>query len=67
LRAILKEFRAFSVNAWLHTVLYRIGAEERMLTHEFGDEYLEYTKHTKKLILFVYCRSALRKFEKKLH
>jgi len=30
--------------------LYQIGLEERMLIQEFGDEYLEYRKHTEKLI-----------------
>jgi len=35
-------------------ILYRIGVEERMLIQEFGNEYLEYKKHTKKLIPYVY-------------
>jgi hypothetical protein len=28
--------------------------QERMLLRQFGDEYLEYMKDTKKLILFIY-------------
>jgi protein-S-isoprenylcysteine O-methyltransferase Ste14 len=35
-------------------ILYRIRVEERMLIQEFGEEYLEYKKHTKKLIPHVY-------------
>jgi protein-S-isoprenylcysteine O-methyltransferase Ste14 len=35
-------------------VLYRIEIEEKMLIQEFGNEYLEYRKHTKKLIPYVY-------------
>jgi protein-S-isoprenylcysteine O-methyltransferase Ste14 len=35
-------------------ILYRIEVEEKMLIQEFGNEYLEYRKHTKKLIPHVY-------------
>ena len=34
--------------------LYRIRIEERVLLKEFGDEYLEYMKTTKKIIPFIY-------------
>lgn len=34
--------------------LYRISVEERMLVERFGDEYLEYMKHSKALIPFLY-------------
>jgi protein-S-isoprenylcysteine O-methyltransferase Ste14 len=34
--------------------IYRIGVEEKMLFEEFGDEYLEYTKDTWKLIPYIY-------------
>jgi protein-S-isoprenylcysteine O-methyltransferase Ste14 len=34
--------------------LYRISAEEEMLDQEFGDEYSEYRKKTRKLIPLVY-------------
>ena len=33
---------------------YRIGVEEKMLIKEFGDEYLEYTKATWKLLPYIY-------------
>ncbi len=33
---------------------YRIGVEEKMLIEEFGDEYLEYTKATWKLLPYIY-------------
>ncbi len=33
---------------------YRIGVEEKMLIGEFGDEYLEYTKATWKLLPYIY-------------
>lgn len=36
------------------TILYRIRVEEKMLLEEFGEDYLEYTKRTKKLIPFLY-------------
>jgi len=35
-------------------LLYRIRIEERILMKEFGDEYSEYVRTTKKLIPFVY-------------
>lgn len=35
-------------------ILYRIGIEEKMLLEEFGDQYKEYVKTTKKLIPFIY-------------
>ena len=35
-------------------LLYRIGIEEKMLIQEFGNEYSEYRKNTKKLIPFIY-------------
>ena len=34
--------------------IYRIGVEEHMLIEEFSDEYLEYTKATRKLFPYVY-------------
>ena len=34
--------------------LYRIRIEESMLLKEFGDEYLEYMKKTRKIIPFIY-------------
>ncbi|MFB0561122.1 MAG: isoprenylcysteine carboxylmethyltransferase family protein [Candidatus Lokiarchaeia archaeon] len=39
--------------------MYRIGVEEKMLIEEFGDEYLEYSKVTWKLIPYVYCARAV--------
>jgi protein-S-isoprenylcysteine O-methyltransferase Ste14 len=39
---------------FLPCVLYRIRIEEKLLIREFGKEYLEYKKCTKKLIPFVY-------------
>jgi protein-S-isoprenylcysteine O-methyltransferase Ste14 len=36
------------------SLLFRINLEERFLVEEFGEEYLEYRKHTYKLIPFVY-------------
>lgn len=52
------------LNNWLSLVLaflppfiafsYRIAIEERTLIEQFGEEYLEYRKKTKKLIPFVY-------------
>ena len=35
-------------------LLMRINIEEEMLIEEFGDEYIEYRKRTKKIIPFVY-------------
>lgn len=35
-------------------VAWRMGPEERMMTEEFGDEYTEYCRHTKRLIPGVY-------------
>ena len=34
--------------------LYRISVEERMLTQELGDDYVQYRRRTRKLIPFVY-------------
>jgi protein-S-isoprenylcysteine O-methyltransferase Ste14 len=34
--------------------LYRIGAEERMLVSELGDDYVRYRQRTRKLVPFVY-------------
>ena len=34
--------------------LYRIKIEEKMLIEKFGDEYLEYMRHSKKLIPYIY-------------
>ncbi|ALR32098.1 protein-S-isoprenylcysteine methyltransferase [Chryseobacterium sp. IHB B 17019] len=52
------------LNNWLSLVLavvlpllafgYRIKVEEQALIEQFGDEYLEYRKKTKKLIPFIY-------------
>ncbi len=52
------------LNNWLSLVLaflppfiafsYRIAIEEKTLIEQFGEEYLEYRKKTKKLIPFVY-------------
>jgi protein-S-isoprenylcysteine O-methyltransferase Ste14 len=38
------------VSLAMPAVLYRIVAEERMLTEKFGDEYREYVKSTKMLV-----------------
>ena len=35
-------------------LLVRIGIEEEMLVEEFGEEYIEYRKKTKRIIPFVY-------------
>jgi protein-S-isoprenylcysteine O-methyltransferase Ste14 len=35
-------------------VIYRMGVEEKMLSEEYGDEYLEYMKATWRLIPYVY-------------
>ncbi|MBI0583870.1 MAG: isoprenylcysteine carboxylmethyltransferase family protein [Methanomassiliicoccus sp.] len=35
-------------------LLYRIRLEERMLITRFGEEYLEYMRHSKRLIPFIY-------------
>ncbi|SDI90322.1 Protein-S-isoprenylcysteine O-methyltransferase Ste14 [Chryseobacterium taeanense] len=43
--ALFPSFLAFS---------YRIKVEEKALTEEFGEEYLEYRRKTKKLLPFVY-------------
>lgn len=40
--------------ALLPCYLYRIHCEEVMLLEEFGDEYREYMKKTKKIIPFIY-------------
>lgn len=52
------------LNNWLSLVLalvptfmafsYRIKVEEKALIEEFGEEYLEYRRNTKKLVPFVY-------------
>lgn len=52
------------LNNWLSLILafvppflaftYRIKIEEQALVEQFGDEYLEYRKRTKKLIPFIY-------------
>ena len=34
--------------------IYRMGVEEKMLVEEYGDEYLEYMKETRKLIPYIY-------------
>ncbi len=34
--------------------LYRIKIEEKMLVGKFGEEYLEYMRHTKKLLPYIY-------------
>lgn len=38
----------------LFSYLYRINNEERMLLKEFGDEYRDYKRRTKKIIPFIY-------------
>lgn len=53
-----------SLNNWLSLAVVtiilffsfvrRISVEERALTKEFGDEYIQYIKRTKKLIPFIY-------------
>jgi len=40
--------------SFLFIYSYRIASEEKMMINNFGDEYLEYIKSTKKLIPFVY-------------
>jgi protein-S-isoprenylcysteine O-methyltransferase Ste14 len=35
-------------------ILYRIGIEEKLLTEEFGEQYVDYKKHTKRLVPFLY-------------
>lgn len=35
-------------------ILYRIKIEERMMFEEFGEEYIEYMKKSKKLIPYLY-------------
>ncbi|WNI35313.1 isoprenylcysteine carboxylmethyltransferase family protein [Chryseobacterium sp. SG20098] len=47
------------LNNWLSLVFalafaYRIKIEEQTLIEQFGDEYIEYRKRTKKLIPFIY-------------
>jgi len=52
------------LNNWLSLVLaflipfiafsYRINVEEKALVEQFGEEYLDYRRKTKKLIPFVY-------------
>ena len=43
--AVIPPFLAFS---------YRISVEEKALIEQFGQEYLDYKKHTKKLIPYIY-------------
>ena len=38
----------------LFTFMYRISIEEKVLTEQFGKQYLDYTSRTKRLIPFVY-------------
>ncbi|MDC0325524.1 protein-S-isoprenylcysteine O-methyltransferase [bacterium] len=40
--------------AFIPLIANRLGAEERMMTEEFGDKYTEYCRHTKFLIPGVY-------------
>ncbi len=40
--------------AFIPCILYRIKIEERMLIEEFGDQYIDYMKHTKKILPFLY-------------
>ena len=35
-------------------LLFRIETEEKMLIEEFGEEYREYQRNTKKLIPYIY-------------
>jgi protein-S-isoprenylcysteine O-methyltransferase Ste14 len=39
---------------WTCTCLLRIGREEKMLAEEFGQEYRDYMKKTRRLVPFVY-------------
>ena len=39
---------------FIPTILYRIRVEENMLIEEFGEEYFEYSKRSKKLIPILY-------------
>ena len=53
-----------SLNNWLSiifiiipyslAVMYRIKVEEKVLTEQFGKQYLDYKKHTKRIIPFIY-------------
>jgi protein-S-isoprenylcysteine O-methyltransferase Ste14 len=47
-------FSFLVILGFIPCILYRIEVEEKMLIQEFGNEYLEYKKHTKKLIPYVY-------------
>ena len=46
-------FAAF-ILLMIPSMLYRIRVEERALTEQFGEEYTEYCKKTKRLIPFIY-------------
>ncbi|HEV2390188.1 MAG TPA: isoprenylcysteine carboxylmethyltransferase family protein, partial [Nitrososphaerales archaeon] len=35
-------------------LVYRIGVEEKMLIAKFGEQYREYSKHSKKLAPYIY-------------
>jgi protein-S-isoprenylcysteine O-methyltransferase Ste14 len=52
---IFSSLYGFAVTlAFIPCVLYRINVEEKMLIEEFGDEYLEYKRHTKRLVPHIY-------------
>jgi protein-S-isoprenylcysteine O-methyltransferase Ste14 len=52
---IFSSFYGFLVMLVLFpSYLYRIRIEERVLLEEFGDEYREYMKNTKKILPFIY-------------
>ena len=40
--------------SFIPAYIYRIKMEEKMLTQMFGKDYIDYSKHTKKLIPFVF-------------
>ncbi len=44
----------FVALAFIPCILYRIKIEERMLIEEFGEQYVDYMKHTKNLLPYVY-------------
>jgi protein-S-isoprenylcysteine O-methyltransferase Ste14 len=60
LRAFAIPIYAMSLQGFLFALTgialfnYRIGVEEKMLIEEFGDEYLEYTKATWKLLPYIF-------------
>lgn len=39
--------------SFIPCILYRIRVEDKILIQEFGEEYLKYKKHTKKLIPYI--------------